>query len=494
MMVLTRNRIIFYSLSFIVSLLLTTSSYSQTSLEQVVDSALTTRCLDRTHTSVRIVAVPNGKIIYDYNTSQPLLPASVMKVITTAAALHYLGPEYRFKTRLLHTGQRQLNIIQGDLILRGGGDPRIGTEQLWNIATQLKASGINEVTGNLIIDASFFDDYDRAPSWEVERSQLAYDAKLGALSINFNTIAVHVQPGNRIGEPIRAWLEPTLTYIHLRNQAKTVKQGRNTIAVQRTEKVPGELEISVSGNLPIESKEKIIRLNIDNPTHYAIETFRWLLQQAGVQIHGQTPTVATTPTTEIELFQLLSPPLSFILKELNTFSNNFTAEQIVKTIAAEHFAAPGSHEQALTLIEGFLKQSQVELQNVTIVDGSGLSRNNRMTTRAITDLLTAMYSRFDIGPDFISALRVMGVEDILSNRLHNSPARGKVRGKTGTLNQVSTLAGYVGTPQGKVFAYAIFSNNNRCGPWRADQVEDRIVTAIHNLGDSIGSHTARVSR
>jgi len=204
----------------------------------------------------------------------------------------------------------------------------------------------------------------------------------------------------------------------------------------------------------------VIYINVNKPTRYAAETFRTLLQGAGVKIKGETK-IISTPIIANPLREHFSPPLSFILKELNTYSNNLTAEQIVKTIAAERFGTPGSHAEGLRLIEDFLRISGVNTEGVQIKDGSGLSRKNRMTTRAITGLLTTTYSRFDIGPDFIAALPTLGKNGMHSQRLKNSPARKKTRGKTGTLKGVSTLAGYVASKNGKIFAYALLKTQNR---------------------------------
>ncbi len=482
---------------FVINLLVLLSNYSYAqapgSLISTIDNALDSRCLDTSQTAASVVSLPSGRPIYNHNSLQPLLPASVMKIVTTAAALHYLSPEYRFKTLFMHTGQRQGDVIQGDLIIRGGGDPRLSTEQLWRIATQIKASGINEITGDLIVDAHFFDTYDRAPSWEIERTQKAYDAKLAALSLNFNTISVHLQP-SQIGDLVRTWLEPATPYIQLQNTAKTIQRGKTIVSAYRSsEESVGTVDLFVRGKLPVGSQEKVIRLNIDNPIRYAAETFKAILQQTGVKIEGVTK-ISYKPVAGHELYYHLSDPLSLILKELNTFSNNFMAEQILKTIAAEKAGTPGSHENGLKLVEEFLQLSHVNTQGVILQDGSGLSRKNRMTTQAITDVLSSLYSRFDIGPDFVTALRVMGADGVLSQRLAKSPARGQIRAKTGTLNRVSTLAGYVATPHGKVFAYAIFLNNNGCGPWRADRIEDRIVNTIHELGDNTIGYTASIAQ
>jgi D-alanyl-D-alanine carboxypeptidase/D-alanyl-D-alanine-endopeptidase (penicillin-binding protein 4) len=474
--VLPRISFRFFWICFL--MLLPVSAYSQ--LTQEIDKALKESCLDKRQTSVSVVALPSGKDIYAKNIHEPLLPASVMKLVTTAAALYYLGPEYRFKTEFLYSGARKGSVIRGDLIIRGGGDPRLSTENLWYIATQIKQSGIKEITGNLVIDTHFFDESDRAPEWEEKRSQRAYDAKLSALALNFNSIAIHLQPSSQ--KRPNTWLDPALPYMSLRNTAKTTKRGRTTVGASRSENVPGKVEIRVGGKLPISAKEKVIYINVDKPTRYAAETFRTLLQGAGVKINGEIK-IISTPIIANPLREHFSPPLSLILKELNTYSNNLTAEQIVKTIAAERFGTPGSHAEGLRLIEDFLRISGVNTEGVQIKDGSGLSRKNRMTTRAITALLRTTASRFDIGPDFIAALPTLGKNGLHSQRLKNSPARKKTRGKTGTLKGVSTLAGYVASKNGRIFAYALFLNNNRCGHWNADRIEDRIVTAIYNYGE-----------
>lgn len=466
-------------------MLLSVSAYPQSHplLIQEIDTVLKASCLNSPQTAISIVEVPEGKVVYSHNIYEPLLPASVMKIVTTASALHYLGPEYRFTTQFLSTGERVGEVLQGDLIVRGGGDPRLSSEQLWLIATRIKSSGISEVTGNLVIDTHFFDHLDRAPAWDSEPlTQRAYDARLAAFSVNFNTIAVHVQPGLSVGEPLKAWLEPAPAYIRINNIGKTIQRGKNTISIHRNPEDMDEIEMFVNGKLPLGAKERVVYLNVENPSRYAAEAFRTILQQAGIKIHGATRYVST-PVEGKELYTHLSEPLSLILKDLNTYSNNFMAEQIVKTIAADRYGTPGSHAEGLKLVMDFLRISGVDTQGITLADGSGLSRKNRFTAKAMTDLLTRMYPRFDTGPDFLASLRVMGAYGVLSHRLAKSPAHGQIRAKTGTLSGISTLAGYVAANANhKLFAYALFLNNNSCGHYGADKIEDSIVTAIHTYG------------
>lgn len=463
-------------------LILNPSVNAQPLLEERISNILQENCLDQSQTSISIVSLPLGKEIYAKNMLTPLLPASTLKVVTTAAALHYLGAEYRFRTEFLYRGQRIGHQIQGDLIIKGGGDPKLTTEHLWRIARQIRDSGIDTVTGNLIYDTSFFDDYDRAPAWDEQRSQRAYDAKISALSLNFNTVTVHVRPADDANHPLIVWLEPAPAYMQVVNNTRTIRHGRNTVSARRTEK-DNQFEINVMGKLPLDSEEKIIRLNVLDPPRFTAESFRVLLQQAGVSVMGITQK-DFAPINSKLLYYHESSALSLILKELNTYSNNFVAEQIVKTIAAEQQGTPGSHARGLRLVADFLESTGIHTQGLVLADGSGLSRQNRFTTQAMTDLLASIYPRFDIGPDFLASLRVMGSEGLNSHRLKNSPARAKVRGKTGTLRRVSTLIGYVPSYSGQLYAYALFLNNNRCGYYGADRIEDRIISTLYETSNN----------
>lgn len=435
-------------------------------------------CLDSSQTAIRVVSVPQGRVIYSYNETVPLLPASTMKIVTTAAALHFLGPEYRFKTRTYHDGERINNVIQGNLYLRGGGDPKLTTEQLWLLVRKIKHSGIDQIQGNIIIDSHFFDSLDRAPTWKAQRSQRAYDAKLAALAVNYNVFAVHIQPNQHHGDALRVWIEPQLPYMQVLNKTKTIKRGRNTVRAWRNQN-NNQTQITVQGKLPLKAYERTIFINVANPVRYAASLFQQLLQEADIRVTGHTQ-VGTVPNDAAGLYTHESPPLSLILKELNLYSSNFMAEQILKTIAAKT-SGQGSHTNGLYLVKQFLIQLGVQLQNIHLADGSGLSYDNRFTALAMTDVLSKTYTRFDLGPDFVASLRVMGAKNSHSKRLKTSPARTKIRAKTGTLRNVSALAGYVSNQRGQLFAYAFFLNNHRCGYHGADRIEDAILTALYEV-------------
>ncbi|MGK7346384.1 MAG: D-alanyl-D-alanine carboxypeptidase/D-alanyl-D-alanine endopeptidase [Candidatus Nitrospinota bacterium M3_3B_026] len=449
---------------------------SANTLEKAARALFSQGCVNAEKTAVRVVDARSGAVIFDRNGATPLIPASVMKLFTTAAALEYLGPAYRFKTEIFHTGAIRDGVIEGDIMIRGGGDPKLTPEALWRIARDVGDMGVSRVEGALVADDSFFDGRKLAPGWSRRRTQRAYDAGLGALSVNFNTVAVKVYPGRREGAPLTAAVEPETPYVTIVNKGKTAGQGKPVSA--RRAPSGGRVKIVVTGVMSPGADGEVIYVNIADPARFAAETFRAALEREGIRVDGGVR-IGQAPEGARLLYTHKSKPLAAILRELNHYSSNFVAEQIVKTIAATVNGEPGEHGAALDMTRKFAEKLGVDTGLLVFADGSGLSRENRLTARAVTDLLGAVAGRFDTGPDFIASLGIMGVDGSVKERVENSPARALARAKTGTLAGVSSLAGYVAGREGGLYAFAIIQNDNSCYYEKADKLEDDIVTAIH---------------
>ena len=448
-------------------------------LTGTIDKALAATCVDPSKTAVRVVSLPTGAPLYERNAVEPLMPASVQKLLVTAAALNYLGPDYRFKTTVSHTSALANGIIEGDLYIKGGGDPKLTPESVWLMARRLKQSGVSRVRGALVTDSSFFDALDIAPAWDNQRSQRAYDAKLGALSVSFNVVAVHILPGDRQGDPLKAALFPESDHFELVNNGFTGAQRGGRLNVWRDAR-DNRSRVVVSGSMPPGARERVFYINVDDPARFASAVFLNYLRGEGITVeHGAR--AGQTPPEAAPLFTHESEPLAVVLRGLNKHSNNFTAEQVAKAMAAEITGQPGSHQAALELIETFLREQGVRLDGVRLADASGLSRDNRITAAAITDLLSVMRRRFDIGPDFVASLGIMGVDGSVKDRMKGMEARAWARAKTGTLSHVSALAGYVADPQGELYAFTIIMNGVNCHYRHADQIEDAIVSAVRGV-------------
>ncbi|VAX24632.1 D-alanyl-D-alanine carboxypeptidase [hydrothermal vent metagenome] len=445
-----------------------------------INRALMARCIGKGATAVRVIDVHSGDVLYDKNGAKALVPASVMKLVTTASALHHLGPAYRFETDFLHGGQMEGGVISGDLFIRGKGDPKLTPEAIWLIAEELARRNITKIKGDIVVDDTFFDQLSVPPSWSMALSQKAYDAKIGALSVNFNTIAFHIYPGDNKGDPLIVGMTPQNDQIKVINKTRTILRGVSRVHVRKSKGKNGQVFI-LTGALKPRSEKRVIYRNVDTPWLFAGEVIAAFLKNAGIMVEGKI-TRGKTPEDAKLLYTHKSPPLSMILRDLNRYSNNFIAEQIVKTISAEVDGAPGSHRSGLELSKKFLDGIGVNTDGIRLACGSGRSRKNRLTARSITDLLRLTAQRFDIGPDFVASLGIMGVDGSVRKRLAKSPAKANARAKTGTLNGVSALAGYVAGKDEKLYAYAIMQNRNKCYYKQADAIEDKIVTAVFLLG------------
>lgn len=448
-----------------------------TELSVKLDNILAASCLDKTRTAIRVVKLINGDLVYAKNSDEPLLPASTMKLVTTATALDRLGPGYTFKTGVYYTGVRKPGRIDGDIYIRGGGDPKLTPETVWRIAKEVRRRGIVRVTGDLVADDTFFDQLHNAPSWEKNRSHRAYDAKIGALSVNFNTIAVHVFPGLMPKDPLIVATDPEIDHALIVNRGKTISAGRRSVSIKR-KIVANEDLIVVTGTMRPNDKPKLRYIAVSNPPLFAGVIIKKNLEQNGVVVEGSVR-VGKTPTNAKLLFTHESEPLADILRQLNRYSNNFISEQIAKTVAAEASSEAGTHALYFDLVLKFLKKEGVNIDGAHFADASGLSRQNRITTRTLTDLFVAMRGRYDLWNDFAASLGLMGIEGSMKERLDKSSAKKFVRAKTGSLNGTSNIAGVMETKGGQLLTFAIFLNDNQCGYDFADEIEDRIITSLY---------------
>jgi D-alanyl-D-alanine carboxypeptidase/D-alanyl-D-alanine-endopeptidase (penicillin-binding protein 4) len=433
-------------------------------------------CASMDKSAVNVISMASGEVMYNLNADRPMIPASVQKLAVSSAALIHLGPAYSFKTRVAHTGERKGGVIRGDLYIKGMGDPKLTPERLFIIADNVRALGVTRVEGKLILDGSFFGWEDGAPGRNGKKTQRAYDAGLGALSVSFNTLAVRFFPGEAMGDPLAVSILPDPGFIRIVNKTVTGTP-REKPAARRSESKDGET-LTVTGGMAAGDEEETVYVNVEDPARMAAGVFIQYLRRAGVEI-GDGWAERETPGNAAALYEHKSEPLALILRGLNKFSNNFTAEQVAMTMAAELDGPPATHQGAQKIIMEFLKDIGVPVQGVRLADASGLSRENRLTAVALARLLYIMGNRFDAGPDLVAAMGIMGVDGSLRKRGKGLPIVSAARAKTGSLDGVTSLAGYASGAGGKPYAFAIIINDPGCSFPQAARVEDKIIAVIH---------------
>lgn len=442
-----------------------------------VNRAIRQECKITGKLSVYIRSISAHETLFDHRAGEKRIPASNMKLLITAAALAYLGPDYTYPTDVYVNGPLKNGVLSGNLFIKGYGDPTLVQERVRELAYSLYLEGVRRIKGNLVADDTFFDEQKYGKAWNVGGSAKAYLAPYSALSVNFSIVNVQVDPGPKPGALARVQLIPPSDALGLKNSLKTSSRRSRPRVVVSRRSGDGKDWIHVSGRTPARKKSRNYTISVSDPTRFAAGTFAALLRREGIRFSGKIRRGKTPPEARLIVRQT-SRSLSDIIRGLNKHSNNLSAEQILKTIGAEMFGLPGTTEKGLLAVQKYLVHMGVPLGSFDLADGSGLSRLNRITPRAIVALLEGVYHDFRILPEFLSSLAVVGVDGTVRKRLRRSSAARRIRAKTGLLAGVHALSGYAAADNGETLAFSILSNMNGCRPKR---LMDRISLSMTKL-------------
>ena len=403
--------------------------------------------------SIKIVALNTIQTVYEKNPGKFLIPASTNKIVSAAAALDRLGPTFNFVTKIYTDGPVSTDgVLEGNLYIKGGGDPSITLEKTWLISHLIRSHGIKNVRGGLIGDDSFFDDVRHYDQWGNVGTR-AYHAPMGALSVNFNTLGVYVAPASKEGDTALAVLNPRTKLYTLVNRVKTTAGGRSRIAISFNDST-----CIVSGQVPVNSSPRTYHRSIVEPLPFALSAIQSFCEQEGIRFEKEPAKGRVSSTADL-LFEYSSPPLNLIVRGLFRNSNNFTAESTAKTLGASLFDAPGTQEKAAKAITEWLAEKNLLDSRVLISDGSGLSRENRLSANTLVGVLLYMWSKPELSPEFTEAMAIGGVDGTLKGRFRDTPLYGRVRAKSGLLWGVISLAGYCYNAKGEPFAFAVLVND-----------------------------------
>lgn len=414
----------------------------------------------------------NARVLLSLNPGQAMIPASVTKLVTAAAALREFPPGTRFETRLLSSGEQNGKVLNGDLVLKGGGDPSFKPAVLAELVARFARSGIREVRGNLLVDDSYFDSVRVDPSRkDTQRVDKAYDAPVGALSFNWNSVGIFVRPADHAGEPARVIVEPASDYIRVNGEVKTgVGRGRPQVGVRRVVDPahPGDT-IEVKGFIGQQVEEVMAYKNITQPDLWTGENLRAELRRQGITLGGSVRR-GTASFGARTLASVQGDTVQEIIVELNKASNNFVAEMLAKNLSAQS-QPPGNLERGMVIIREYLRALGLSPLEYSLVNPSGLTRDNKLSARALVRVLQDMGGNFQYAPEFLASLPIAGVDGTLRRRLRNTPAERFVRAKTGYVDDVITLAGYAGHKDGRVVTFA-FLYNGKIPAYRVRKLYD----------------------
>ncbi len=447
-------------------------------LSRQIEKILASPPLKKSRMGIHIVSVTDGQEVFAHKAELLLIPASNMKILTSAAALAKLGPDYNFRTKVYTDNTIEKGKLTGNLYIKGFGDPFLVWEETVKIARYIHGLGLRQVTGNLVVDDSFFDNKRYGNGWKKEQTAYWYNAPLGALSVNFNTVEVNIAPGRVKGEPLHVWLNPATDFFNLTNKGITSRRTRNPQLSYR--RCKGKPTLTIKGHLPAGNPPQTFYRCVDDPLMYAAAVFKDLLELWGVRISGPIQ-VGKVPFGAKELYLHKSKPLSLIIQGLNKFSNNFTAEQVLKTMGAEIKGEPGTAEKGLAVIGDFLKSLGIENNSIKLIDGSGLSRENRLTAHTLTKILVAVHNNFKWQPEFMASLPSAGIDGTLKKRMKGNGSSRNVRAKTGRLQKVAALSGYLNTKDNETLAFSMIMNDFEVSVEQVQALQDKICNLMINF-------------
>jgi D-alanyl-D-alanine carboxypeptidase/D-alanyl-D-alanine-endopeptidase (penicillin-binding protein 4) len=438
--------------------------------------------LNGEETGAAVLLLPGGSPLLLRNADRLMRPASTLKIVTTAAALALLKPEYVYQTGILADGPIEADgTLRGNLIVRGSGAPDLVGESWWLMARRLAARGLRRVEGDLVADESYFDAVRRPPGWPQPAADSWYNAPVGALSCNFNVVTVRVDPSPLLGGRPDVTLEPIASYFQLMNRATTVA-GATSLAVTRAYD-DGRNTLDIRGTLRRGAAPVVVHRGVEEPGLYALHCLQEIARGEGITVGGALR-LGTAPETAREIDRFDSRPLAALVRDMNKNSNNFMAEAILKTLGAQFVETPGTTNGGLSMVRTYLSGLGLDAGFLQAVDGSGLSDHDRTTARLLAEVLAKGWSDFEIGADLVASLPIGGADGTLEERFASETQSRRVRAKTGRIAGAVTLAGYAVNRDGRPFAFAIFANQPRGSLDAVHQALDRVVDEIVQSADS----------
>jgi D-alanyl-D-alanine carboxypeptidase/D-alanyl-D-alanine-endopeptidase (penicillin-binding protein 4) len=422
---------------------------------------------------VYVVDLETDKVLAFSDEHVALNPASNAKLYTAAAALAMLHPEHRYETSL--AGKVKDGAAAG-LVLRGHGDPSLTAEDLHAMARELHDRGIKRVEGDLLVDQRFFDEKTTPPAFEQKPSEwAAFRAPVSAVSLDENTVTLTVRPGEE-GAGAHAWFEPR-GFVDVEGSVSTAAAGAPdtvTLALSANGK---RLSAKLGGAVSADAKLVRYTRRVDDPTLLAGYALRAELDDAGVKVSGDVKLGSSAKAPV--LVRHSSASLAQLLFELGKQSDNFYAETVFKTIAAEQKGRPGASEDSAALVTKWLQTVGAWDEGMQIKNGSGLYDANRVTAWSAVQLLRFAWRTAEIEPDFVAQLAIGGEDGTLHKRFRAFKAHRAIRAKTGTLEGAIALSGYVLGPPGKApLAFSVIFNGVEGRGSDARTAIDRFVSHV----------------
>jgi serine-type D-Ala-D-Ala carboxypeptidase/endopeptidase (penicillin-binding protein 4) len=446
-------------------------------LPQPVRAALKNHKVDAAGVSIFVQAVDADAPLLAFNDDIPRSPASVIKLLTTYAALDILGPAFQWQTEVWTTGRLRDGRLEGDLVLRGGGDPGLSTERFWTLLREIRARGITEIAGDLVIDETLFAPIEGTPGDFDRQPFRAYNVPPHAMLVNSNAVELRI---TRQGDTVGTYLDPPLYDFRVENRITTRPGACAGFQRGVTFDLPAGLDgrhVVLGGAFPGGCTDYSLWRAVLPAPQYADALFRELWRQLGGRIEGGLR-VEPVPEGARKLLSYRSLPLAEQVRHINKWSNNPMTRHLLLTIGIAHGGAPGTPEKGREALAAWAERRGLEFPGIFIDNGSGLSRHTRITVGGLGRMLLDAWMHPHMA-ELMSSMPIAALDGTLRSRFHGEMA-GRLYLKTGRLEDVSALAGIISSRSGKRYVVAIIVNAPHADGGSGAAVQDAVLQWTFN--------------
>lgn len=446
-------------------------------IEAAVRALVHDKTLRDAQVGVVVMEAETGAVLAQAGEHVVLNPASNAKLYTAAAALAMLKGSHRYQTTL--SGKAMDGGVSG-LVLRGHGDPSLRSADLWELAIELKRHGIRRVDGDLTVEQRFFDEQTTPPAFEQQPNEWAsFRAPVSAVAVNGNTVTLTVRT-TQPGSPAIASFDPP-GFVDVDGSVKTGDEGADNVILDLSPTAGGKrLAAKLGGTAGGDAKLLRYTRRVEDPRLLAGYALKAILDDAGLKVGGEVKLATVAAEKGTTLARHESEPLSTLLYALGKNSDNFYAEMIFKSIAAEGRPRPGKSQAAAEMVMAWLAKNDLGDAGVVIKNGSGLFDSNRVTASSVAKLLRYCWQDPTIRHEYVAQLAIGGVDGTLHKRLRSTARRRAIRAKTGTLDDAIALSGYVlGPPQKPTIAFSIMFNKVSGHAASARTAADKLVELLY---------------
>lgn len=453
-------------------------------LPESVSRALAKSGVPQENVAIFVQQVDTPEPALTHFADQAFSPASVMKVLTTYAALDMLGPDYRWRTGVYYTGPLENGVLDGDLVIKGYGDPYFRAEDMWQLLTYLRQRGIRDIRGDLVLDDSLFQPQSASPGDFDGEPYRAYNALPSALLVNFKATSLRLVPDPR-RKSVQVLPNPEVPEIHIDNRLAlsggSCGNWRDALQYE-VQPVPAEnggparVLVSLNGSYAAACGEQALELSLLDDDSYTLSLFRKLWQQLGGTFSGDMRWQPVA-SDAVLLAEFRGAPLAEVVRNINKYSNNLMTRQLLLTIAAEYKPLPATEANGEAAVREWLASNDMDFPELIMENGSGLSRIARISAAHLGQLLVHAYHS-PVMPELMSSLPIVAVDGTLAKRLKASPVEGRAHIKTGSLEGVRALAGYVLDANGQRWVVVFMANHEAA--WGTRQAQDALIEWVYD--------------